>query len=323
MRNAFFLGLSSLLILLFSFDSFAGSCPTLMKGSDSRTLWRMSPYQPARGVALVVHGLNNNPARMMSIENVLRENRIDVLRLSLSGHNNNLNIFKHVTAEMWERDALRAYCQANERADRYGMPIYYVGYSLGGVIGVTLSSKYKQVHFDKMVLFAPAVAIRRTAFIMRILSTMNPFTIIPNLFNRENYFANSTGTPVSAYRATFELANFANRHPNRQAINVPTLLFIDPLDELVSPSGIRSFIANYRLDKWKTFVVHKRPFSWQSIFHHLLIDAASVGQRRWYEMKNAMIDHLEGKNLIQDHRLSSTPEWEESFYELSDQIIQR
>ncbi|WP_413295099.1 alpha/beta hydrolase [Bdellovibrio sp. HCB185ZH] len=260
---------------------------------------------------------------MVSIENVLRENRIDVLRVALSGHNNNLNIFKHVTAEMWERDALRAYCQANERAKKYGMPLYYVGYSLGGVIGVTISSKYQHVHFDKMVLFAPAVAIRRTAFIMRILSTLNPLTIIPNLFNREGYFANSTGTPVSAYRATFELANFANRHPKRKAINVPTLLFIDPLDELISPSGLRTFIANYRLDAWKTFMVHKRPFSWQSIFHHLMIDPASVGQRRWQEMKAAMVDHLEGRNFTPDRMLSSTPEWEESFYELSDQIIQR
>ncbi len=321
MRNAFFLGLSSILFLLFSIDSLAASCPALMKGSDSRTLWRLSPRQPARGVALVVHGLNNNPARMVAIENVLRGDGIDVLRVSLSGHNNNLNIFKLVTADMWERDTLRAYCQANERAEKYGMPLYYVGYSLGGVIGVAISSKYQNVRFDKMILFAPAVSIRRTAFIMRILRNMNPFDVIPNLFNRSGYNANSIGTPVSAYQATFEIANFANHHPNRNAINVPTLIFIDPLDELVSPSGIRSFVASNQLNQWKTFVIHKRPFSWQSIFHHLIIDAASVGDRRWQQMSEAMVNHLNGKS-IQDHMLSSTPEWEESSYELSSQTDQ-
>ncbi|WP_413560089.1 alpha/beta hydrolase [Bdellovibrio sp. HCB209] len=322
MRKTLYFVLSSLLFFALPIDTLAASCPTLMKGSDSKTWWRPSPRQPARGVALVVHGLNNNPNRMATIENILRDQGIDVLRMSLSGHNNNLNIFKLVTAEMWERDALRAYCQANAHANKYGMPLYYVGYSLGGVMGVALPSKYKQVHYDKMVLFAPALSIRRTPFILRILNQLNPLTIIPNLFRRDNYFANSFGTPVSAYKATFDVTNFVTYHTKRKNINVPTLLFYDPRDELVSFSGVQNYVKAHQLNQWKPFVVRKRPFSWQSLFHHAMIDPASVGYRRWEQMKAAIIDHLDDRKSILDHTLSSTQEWEESSYELSDQIDQ-
>jgi esterase/lipase len=292
-----------------------------MKGSDSHTKWRPSPYQPARGVAIVVHGLNVNPVRMGTIEDVLRNDGVDVLRLQLAGHNNNINIFKIVTADMWEKDTLRAYCLADQRAKRYGMPLYYVGYSLGGVMGVAVASKYKHVHYDKMVLFAPALSIRRTPFILRILNTLNPLTIIPNLTKRDNYSANAIGTPVSAYLATFKVADFVAKHTNPRAINVPTLLFYDPRDELISPSGLRTYIAAHKLNAWKTFVVHKRPFSWQSLFHHMMIDPASVGRERWQQMTAAMLNHLD-HDSIPDRTLSSIPESEESSYVLLDQTDQ-
>lgn len=316
-----FLVLTSFISSLISLESVAATCPALIKGSDSMTTWRPSPYRPARAVAMVVHGLNLKPSRMSAIEDTLRNDGIDVLRVRLAGHNNNINIFKMVTAEMWERDILRSYCIADERADRYQLPLYYVGYSLGGVMGVAAPSKFSHVRFDKMVLFAPALSIRRTPFILRILNTLNPLTIIPNLFNRNNGAASAIGVPVTAYLATFKIADFVSKQTRRNAINVPTLVFYDLRDELISPSGIRGFVSGYRLDKWKLYEVHKRPFSWQSMFHHMMIDPGAVGRARWQQMTAAMLELLDHDSKP-NHMLSSTPESEESSYVLSDQTDQ-
>ncbi|WP_413577332.1 alpha/beta hydrolase [Bdellovibrio sp. HCB290] len=281
-----------LLTSLISLPTFAGSCPALMPGSDSRAEWRLSNRQPSRAVAIVVHGLNINPGKMRTIENALLGDRIDVLHVSLSGHNNNINIFKRVSAKMWERDTLRAYCLASQRANKYSIPVFYVGFSLGGVMGVAISSKYEKVHFDKMALFAPALSIRRANFLTRLLNSLNPLALIPNVMNRD-YYASALGTPVSAYKATLDTSAYLAKHTNRNRINTSTLLFYDRRDELISPTGTFEYMRAHRLTNWKTYQVEKRPFSRASRFHHIMIDPASVGEKKWADMKSALLKHFE------------------------------
>ncbi|WP_413586503.1 alpha/beta hydrolase [Bdellovibrio sp. HCB274] len=284
-----------LVLLLTSFISlstFAGECPALFPGSDSRAEWRLSNRQPSRAVAVVVHGLNINPGKMRTIENALLADRIDVLHVSLSGHNNNINIFRRVSAKMWERDTLRAYCLASQRADKYNMPIYYVGFSLGGVMGVAIANKYENVHFDKMALFAPALSIRRANFLTRLLNSLNPLALIPNVMNRD-YYASALGTPVSAYKATLDVSAYLAHHTNRNRVNTSTLLFYDKRDELISPTGTFAYMREHRLTNWKTYQVQKRPFSRASMFHHIMIDPASVGQKKWADMKSALLKHFD------------------------------
>ncbi|MEK2690074.1 alpha/beta hydrolase [Bdellovibrio sp. GT3] len=281
-----------LLLFTLSLPVWADNCPSLLRGSDSRAEWRLSQQQPARAAAIVIHGLNINPGKMRSIENALLADRIDVLHVVLSGHNDNINIFKRVSAKMWERDTLRAYCMANQRATKYDMPVYFVGFSLGGVMGVAIANKFPHVHFDKMALFAPALSIRRSGFLWRLLNSLNPLAVIPNIMNRD-YYANALGTPVSAYKATLDVSLSLSQNTNGRRINTSTLLFYDLKDELINPYGTMEYIRANHLTNWKTYQVQKRPFSRASRFHHIMIDAASVGEKKWANMKSALIEHFD------------------------------
>ncbi|MBO9666539.1 MAG: alpha/beta hydrolase [Bdellovibrio sp.] len=273
-----------------SLNVFAGQCPALSPPSDSRTVWRLTAQQPPRGVAIVVHGLNTNPAKMKSLEDVLLEDDLDVLHVVLSGHSRNLQIFREVTHSIWGGDMLRAYCQARNRADALGKPLYYLGYSLGGMLAVDLLASHKEVHYDKMVLISPALAIRGMNKVIRLLRGLRQWAIIPGLGNRA-YMANPIGTPVSAFNALFDGVRIIQKKTTQKA-NIPTLVLIDPRDELINPTGIESFIQSKKLSKWKIHPVHKRPFSFTSLFHHLIIDPATLGEAHWEEMSSAITAHL-------------------------------
>jgi alpha-beta hydrolase superfamily lysophospholipase len=253
-------------------------------------VWRKTDHQPARGVAIVVHGLNTNPAKMKSLEDVLLNDDLDVLHVVLSGHSRNMQIFREVTHSIWQKDMLRAYCQARNHADDLGKPLYYLGYSLGGMLALDILATHKEVHYDKMVLISPALAIRGMNKVMHMLRGLRQWAIIPGLGNR-NYMANPIGTPVSAFNALFDGVRIIQKKTTQKA-NVPTLVLIDPRDELINPTGIESFMDSKQLSKWYIHRVHKRPFSITSIFHHLIIDPATLGETHWREMSNAITRHL-------------------------------
>ncbi len=116
------------------------------------TKWFTSttPEIPA-GVVLVIHGLNLNPNRMKEIISILNDINLEVLLLSLYGHGNNfnkqtgkneskarLNSFKKVTYDKWKTETQLGYGIILKRAKQLNCPVYFVGYSLGGLMGCDL-----------------------------------------------------------------------------------------------------------------------------------------------------------------------------------------
>ena len=111
-----------------------------------------------KGVALVIHGLNLRPDRMQTIISVLTESGIDVLRLSLRGHGENyahhagidedqarLEAFKAVSFPLWMNEAYLAYTQVRKRATQKKVPLFFVGFSIGGLIGLDLFASQPEV----------------------------------------------------------------------------------------------------------------------------------------------------------------------------------
>jgi alpha-beta hydrolase superfamily lysophospholipase len=259
-----------------------------------------------KGMALVIHGLNLRPDKMQAIISRLTESGIDVLGLSLRGHGENyphfeginedqarLNAFKDVSFPLWTNEAYLAYTLVQKEAELNKVPKFFVGYSIGGLIGLDLFASQKEVHYDRMVLFAPAIKLRSIHYLARILSSF-PRLVIPS-FAPDYYLSNEKGTPIAAYNALFEGLQQFEKHASR-TINVPTLIFIDEEDEFIPVHAFKELIEKVNLNLWQLYIVEKEPAANQDAFHHHIIDESSTGKTVWKEMMDAAISCLLQKN---------------------------
>ena len=146
-----------------------------------------------------------------------------------------METFKSVTYPLWKTEAYQAYQIVERRSNLYGTPLFFVGFSMGGLLGVDLLSSNPNVKFDKMVLFAPAIKMHKRNSLLKILSPF-PRIVVPSIAHK-SYLTND-GTSIAAYNALFEMyAHLENNLDSK--INIPTVVFIDEQDELISFSGFR------------------------------------------------------------------------------------
>lgn len=273
-----------------------------MLSNENRIEWIKSIHpERINGVALVIHGLNLRPDKMESIIALLTHSCIDVLNLSLRGHGNNytqktdvddskarMETFKTVSYEYWIKEAYRAYGLAGKRSREKQVPLFLIGFSLGGLMGATLFASYPDVYFNRIVLLAPALHIYKIYYLAKLLSPF-PRLMIPS-FLIKSYCSNK-GTPVAAYIALFEAIEHFNKDM-AQKLNVPTLIFIDTRDEFVSYRRLKRIINNGELHQWKLHPVNKSTAGAKDKMHHLIIDESSIGKDAWNDMSKLMIHHL-------------------------------
>ncbi len=253
------------------------------------------------GVALVIHGLNGRPDKMESIIAEMTAAGIDCLNLSLRGHGENysqldntdsaearMQAFKSVSYRLWRTEIYQAYQQVKIKSNRYRTGVFFVGFSIGGLLGVDLFASNPYVKFDKMVLFAPALKMHNRNYLLKTISPF-PRLVVPS-FAPDAYLANK-GTPMAAYNALFEASKHFEKNLDPK-INVPTVIFIDKRDELISFSGLKSMIQKQNLDQWKLHPVKKDQTATEIEMQHIIIDEASVGKQMWKEIVDTTITHL-------------------------------
>jgi alpha-beta hydrolase superfamily lysophospholipase len=257
--------------------------------------------QGLKGIALVIHGLNLRPGSMESIIKQLTDSGIDVLNLSLRGHGQNyshdnnietpdarLDAFKKVSYQLWRNEVYEAYRTARNRSLQKSVSLFFVGFSLGALMGVDLLASMPQVQFDRMVLFAPAIQLHSIYQLSKVLSPF-PGLTLPSL-SVKSYRANN-GTPIAAYNALFDSLEHLDGNLSPK-INVPTLIFIDKRDELVSFKKLKNLIERENLDRWRFHIVKKEATGEPGNIHHLIIDEASTGIDAWKGMMDVMMAHL-------------------------------
>jgi len=260
-----------------------------------------SPFKRSRGVALVVHGLNLKPEKMESIIRQLNRAGIDALNVSLHGHGDNyvrsdrgdqkearLDSFRTVTYSLWSSEVRRAYRKVLDRGRRKNVPLSLVGYSLGGLLGCDLLVSDAEVHFDRMVLFAPALNSTSEPYLLKALMPF-PNLVIDSL-SPESYRSND-GTPMAGYKALFEAFGHFHGRINT-ALNVPTIVFMDREDEFISPDKLQEMVSRGNLDRWKVITIRKASPELASAAHHLLIDEAVTGKEAWAQIVSSFLTHL-------------------------------
>jgi len=254
-----------------------------------------------KGVALVIHGLNLKPEKMEALIADMNQEGIDVLNLSLYGHGSNyacrsrtnpdvqrLESFRTVTYALWSKEVYQAYQAVRKRANRKKVPVFLVGYSLGGLLGCDLLTSRPDVFFDRMVLFAPALNVMIESYLLKALSPF-PNLVIDSL-SPQSYRSNA-GTPMAAYKAVFAAIDHFEGHISDK-LNVPTVIFIDEKDELTSYRKLQDMIDQKKLDRWSIHKVQKDGDVDKGMTYHLMIDKPSTGRNMWGQVRSVMRKHL-------------------------------
>ena len=281
--------------------SISASTEIDVKHTNSSQWFKSTRTKKIGGVALVVHGLNLKPERMQPIIAELNDAGIDVLNLSLRGHGNNylknenlsidearLESFRRVTYDLWLNEIYEAYLKVRQRASKENVPVFFIGYSLGGLMGCDLILSYPDVSYDRMIFFSPALNVTMESYLLKALMLF-PNVVIDSL--SPLYYRANVGTPMTAYKALFEaVKNFKNNINDK--LNKPTLIFIDENDEFVSCSKLNTMIAERNLDHWQIHMIQKDNDAGENISYHLIIDRDSVGKKTWNEIKAGIKRHL-------------------------------
>lgn len=257
-----------------------------------------------RAAALVLHGLNLDPARMRPLIALANRAGIAAFNLALSGHGggfdprtganpgeDRLCAFKAASYRRWFGEALAGYREVSRLAGREGCGVVLLGFSYGALLGCDLFVSHPEVVFERMLLLAPALRLTPWDRAIRLLAPF-PRLVLPTPAPR-GYPANP-GTPVAAYNALFEtLDHFkASLGPR---LNVPTLVLVDPGDGLVSAEGLRRLIEEQRLDRWRLHPLGVSRPVLAAAYRHLILDEESAGRRAWAELSRAVLAFLGGK----------------------------
>jgi esterase/lipase len=280
-------------IIIFVGSVSAWSAPTVINSQSEKMHW----YEPTGkaqqipAAALVVHGLNNHPQVMLPIVDFLRSQGIGVLNVGLTGYVGDHNNLKKVTAEQWRQDVLKANQALQNKAPH--VPKIFIGYSLGALIGETLmtSELKEKFAFQKAILFSPALRVRDSSRWIQMFSFLGPGFSMISLAPKS--YAAYRGTPNAAYRALFTLLEQYDHnlsHRSEQG-NIPTLIFADVKDELVSVPSIQKMITLYDFNQWQFYEIKKDPTA-KTWFHHVTIDGPGVGNQTWREMCQQMSEFL-------------------------------
>lgn len=258
--------------------------------------WFYSQKMPPQGTALVIHGLNLLPEKMLPLIEWLNHLGVDAFNLTLHGHGTpekklppaktRREAMQQVTHALWLEETRCAYQTAKAHAQQHENPLLLVGFSLGAVLGLELFSLEKQP-FERMILLAPPLVIHARGYAVKGLRGF-PRLVLKSLAPKD-YRAND-GTSVAAYLALFQ--SIAHVQSLLPAMNIPTQIFIDPQDPLVKAKALPFLLAKHRLTQWELFHVQAEV---QGFFGrnlaHLILDENSLGKNAWNRMQEEIQAH--------------------------------
>jgi hypothetical protein len=300
-------GLKNLLLLAFTLasakasadcDRFGASALTDLQSRQERagysaarrTQW-FAPGAPPSSVVLVLHGLNLKPDKMNSYVQMLNDAGHKVLRVTLAGHGENFREFYAVSATSWQNDFEEVFCIATAEANKDHVPLNVLAYSTGAPVTAAAISdptkNYRNIH--SLVYVSPAFGLGGGAKLIRLLLPFGWFSL--KSMNLPQYRAHSS-TPIRGYRALVDTMDGLNLQGEyKEPLDLPSLIILDPKDEMVDVSLIRNAATKY--SKWKLIWTDTSKSKIRSAApHHSVIDADLVGSAEWTSITSAIVDFL-------------------------------
>lgn len=251
------------------------------------------PEQKVKAVAVIAHGLNFKPEKMDDWTQVLADHGAIAMRFSLAGHNGDILHMKEVDGQIWRTQFDQGLNQARAVAHQHQVPLVFIGYSLGGLLGVdwVLRQKMGERVFDKMFLLAPAIATPWYSQIAKkILATLTPDLILPTPSPKQ--IRAQEGSSVSAYQALFSIKESVEKSDYKN-VNIPTMVILDKHDELIPFDEIKNIIKTHHLSLWNLQEVDNDFAKMNFGYRHLIADKESMGPELWPVISNKALEHFE------------------------------
>ncbi len=242
-----------------------------------------------RGAIVIAHGLNQRPSSMEPLASFFRAHGYHTLRLTLAGHDTPTN--EPFPSSVWPTQIRSAFQALHSRYPH--LPVLYLGYSMSGLAAIQAIESASDFSPNQMILIAPAISLRtiiESARFVRWLpaTTLSVRNLAPQAYRRY------PRTPLFWYQNVAEMyLHVQSLTSPARARSIPTLLFVNPRDELVSHEGITSWISDNQLsERWKLSII--RPHTPDPrLAEHLLIDERSLGTESWQKMQQEILSFLD------------------------------
>jgi alpha-beta hydrolase superfamily lysophospholipase len=225
---------------------------------------------------------------MHDLVELLRELGFHTYRPSLRGHEQRESGTFRATD--WIEDLNKACSLVTARFPH--TPVHILGYSLGGLVATHSIDHHQICNPASMILIAPALSLRNFVQSGYLLSVFPSLTIsVPNV--APSLYRRFDQTPLFWYQNLFSLySRTRTLQPETALRSIPTLVFANPRDELVSLAGLRNWIRTNSLEPtWTVEVVRPRPRN-PFIPEHVMIDPRSLGEQEWQHLNEAMKNFL-------------------------------
>lgn len=252
----------------------------------TKFLWFLSPNEPAKGVVIVVHGLNNHPAVMDSLIQELNKAGLHALRVCLAGHCDD-KPQNSVRRKDWKGDIAEAVRLAKEKYPM--LPLFNLSYSLGSAVTVAYLREQPARVFSRMVFLAPAITLRTYCGLMRPLLPLRALhlafpSVIPKEFRAHDWNA------VRMYNELFRVVDANNKSKQSvPSLIVPTLSITHEDDELIDGKQIIPWAAKRNLTNWRSKILKSDTFP-MSRRYHLLFAKDAVTPENWLSLNEAIVN---------------------------------
>ncbi|MBC7540468.1 MAG: alpha/beta hydrolase [Bacteriovorax sp.] len=246
--------------------------------SNEKSKWFHSDFKnDTVAVVLIAPGLNLLPSKMDSLAKFFASKKCDVLRISLGAN-----------PEHWTEKFSDSYDAALEHAEIMQRPLYFLGFSLGALVGIHYIARHPYQQFIKCALIAPATHTRAYTIIPALLAKIFPKGSLPSL-NLEKYRERSR-TTLAEYKKMRTLQNDIKITLKNNDMNIATLLITNPQDELVKSSDLVKFAGSNPM--WNTLELTNKGSLLSKKYHHLIIDSDSIGAEEWEKLLQSLSNHF-------------------------------
>jgi esterase/lipase len=253
-----------------------------------------------KAVVLVAHGLNLRAHALRDLYEPLRDRGATIVVLQLRGHARDAaadaqtrEAWKSLDASEWVEDWRSAVERATELSAARGLPLAFLGYSLGALIHVygLASGQLGRNPFVRQVLLAPALRVRsRTRLVLLFRPFGRRFTVRsfapPDVRSHDS-------TSMAAYESLFDLEAALSALPEPRRLKIPTVVAVDPGDELVSHRRIVEWIDRNGLrPEWRVHTLAKDADTARSRIRHYVINERGLGAPAFRALTSLIADVL-------------------------------
>lgn len=213
--------------------------------------------------ALLVHGLTATPATMAPTIEALEEAGYHVMAPMLPGHGTCVEELIHTPASAWVNAVHAAYEKLAAQYD----DIYYVGLSLGGLLGLELAESHP-TQLRAMALLAPALEFMPSVQRLVPIVKYTPLRWLYRTTAKDWRHSVADPEGLQVYQASsyarfpvpsvLALADLQKQVlPKLREIHVPTLLVHSRQDQVVPPSATELLAATLHDPKPKVLWLEK------------------------------------------------------------------